>query len=363
MKVTEIKQKIKEWEYSFREKNNRVPSKTDIKENLEIHKLYSLYRAIKLGKQPKQPEKPYKSEHIPESPVRRNVFDSKEELGPTPQANGRVMSIFDLKMTPPESSPLKNKSTDTTILSSPQKMSMPPPDSPLKKITAETPTKNRIKSFATPTKPRAIDFSSFTPGYRQQNIQTPLSNRNGSSIVDFQVSPSPLKPLRGIGKKLADLYKSAIEEAENLGASEFAQEIIEEQDEVIHDEDKNKENGESENESDNDKENKGTFKRKRTQKRLTKRVKMAPRPVIERPTLDNVDIQEKVSKMEEKERKHIEAYINSENEEEVDDEQENNSLVSESPIKKTRKPIAQNYQRLKINDPRAKRFKQRMRRR
>ncbi|RCK66544.1 hypothetical protein Cantr_03553 [Candida viswanathii] len=61
------------------------------------------------------------------------------------------------------------------------------------------------------------------------------------------------------------------------------------------------------------------YKRKRTQKRLTKRVKMAPRPVEEKPTLDNINIQKKVSKMEEKEKKHIEAYINSEDEEEEDE--------------------------------------------
>ncbi|MCP8717702.1 MAG: hypothetical protein M5F18_00180 [Asgard group archaeon] len=353
MEVIEIKQKIKEWEYSFREKHNKPPSKSDIKENSEIHKLYSLYRAIKQGKQPKQTSK---SDPAPESPIKKNVFDSKEELGPTPQANGRVMSIFDFKLTPPESSPLKKKSTNTSIFSSPQKMSMPPPDSPVKRITTETPTKNRIRSFATPTKPRSIDFSMFSPGYRNQNPLTPLSGLNNSTVVDFQVSPSPLKPLRGIGKKLADLYKSAIEEAENLETNEFDEEVIEE--EAAHHE----EHGVGEDSEDEDnKENRKGFKRKKTQKRQTKRVKMAPRPVLENSSLDDVNIQEKVSKMEEEERKHIEAYINSD--EEYDIEDEVNSLVPESPIKKTRKPIANNYQRLKINDPRAKRFKQRMRRR
>ena len=52
MEVIEIKQKIKEWEYSFREKHNKPPSKSDIKENSEIHKLYSLYRAIKQENNP-----------------------------------------------------------------------------------------------------------------------------------------------------------------------------------------------------------------------------------------------------------------------------------------------------------------------
>ncbi|RCK58901.1 DNA replication regulator SLD2 [Candida viswanathii] len=347
MEVAEVKQKIKEWEYAFREKNNRLPSKSDIKENSEIRKLYSLYRAIKLGKPPKEAPK---KEPVSESPVRKNVFDSAGELGPTPQANGRVLSIFDFKMTPPESSPLKKKSTNTNLPSSPQKMDMPPPDSPVKRIMVETPTKNRVRLLATPTKSRSIDFSAFSPGYRKENPQTPTSG-SSVAVVDFQVSPSPMKPLRGIGKKLADLYKSAIEEAETLKDSEFADgELV---DEVIEEE------GQSGDEED-ETETTTVYKRKRTQKRLTKRVKMAPRPVEEKPTLDNINIQKKVSKMEEKEREHIEAYINSEDEEEED---EVKPRVPESPVKKTRKPTANNFQRLKINDPRAKRFKQRMRRR
>ena len=112
MDIIEIKLKIKEWEYAFRKQHNKLPSKADIKDDVEIHKLYSLYKSIKLGQQ----QKPSKQETVNEpasvqsSPVKKNDYSPRGELGPTPQANGRVLSIFDLKMTPPDSSPLKHKS-------------------------------------------------------------------------------------------------------------------------------------------------------------------------------------------------------------------------------------------------------------
>ncbi|CAX39865.1 DNA replication and checkpoint protein, putative [Candida dubliniensis CD36] len=348
MDIIEIKSKIKEWEYAFRKQHNKLPSKSDIKDDVEIHKLYSLYKSIKSG----QSQKPSKQETTEEpastqsSPVKKNEYSPRGELGPTPQANGRVLSIFDLKMTPPESSPLKHKSDKTSPLS----FTMPPPQSPVKNI-IETPTKSKNKSFTTPIKGRKIVFE--TPSYlnkHRQNPQTPDSHKN-NAVINFSVSPSPFKTQRGIGKRLTEVYNTSLKEAEDLKSFNLEEEF------------QNEEKEESEAiETMNNNDEKIAPRNKRTQKRSTRRVKMAPRPVDSRPSLDNVNLQDHMTKLEEGERKQLAAYMDSDEEDDSKDRENDIASVFESPTKKTRMPVSNNFKRLKINDPRSRRFKQRMRR-
>ncbi|KAL6454508.1 LOW QUALITY PROTEIN: SLD2 DNA replication regulator SLD2 [Candida maltosa Xu316] len=344
MDINEIKQKIKKWEYSFKEKHNRLPSKSDIKDNNDIYKLYS---SMKSGKQPVKTTTESTSKDEMTSPVKPKTNTIQGELGPTPQANGRVMSIFDFKMTPPESSPLKNKSTNI-LNSSPPKFAMLPPMSPVKKIAPpETPTKRRRLSFSvTPTKPIPINFE--TPSYLTRHKENPQTPTSTTAQVDFKVSPSPFKPLRGIGHRLADLYNRAIEEAKDLKMNEeYVSEGNSGSEDEIDDESTARDGSSV------------VYRKKRTQKRSTRRVKMAPRQVDGEDKLQDVNVLDQMTKIEEHERKRLEAYINSDEE----DEEEDKSNVFDTSSKKTRKPIAANYKRLKINDPRSKRFKQRMRRR
>ncbi|KAF6067051.1 DNA replication and checkpoint family protein [Candida albicans] len=309
MDIVEIKSKIKEWEYAFRKQHNKLPSKADIKDDVEIHKLYSLYKSIKSGQQ----QKPSKQETVNEpasvqsSPVKRNDYSPRGELGPTPQANGRVLSIFDLKMTPPDSSPLKHKSDKA----SPSAFAMPPPQSPVKNI-IETPTKSKNKSFVTPIKGRKI---------------------------------------RSIGKRLTEVYNTSLKEAEDLKSFNLEEEF------QSHEE---QESEETETTTNNDR--KIAPRSKRTQKRSTRRVKMAPRPVNSKPSLENVNLQDHITKLEEGERKQLVAYMDSDEDDENRDGEVGIASVFESPTKKTRMPVSNNFKRLKINDPRSRRFKQRMRR-
>lgn len=133
------KHKIKSWEHEFRRINNRLPTKSDIKSDDAIYKLYKQYSASTYRSHKQNKDIDIKSEkkdnrgfevdiHIFDSPsdVEEDAANNSEnvnkepkimhnsELGPTPQANGKVLSIFDAKLTPPVSSPLAMK-TGATI--------------------------------------------------------------------------------------------------------------------------------------------------------------------------------------------------------------------------------------------------------
>ncbi|KAI5951111.1 SLD2 [Candida jiufengensis] len=359
--VSKIRHQIKDWEHSFQKVNNRQPTKADINGNTEIKNLYSQYKSKKQGKNHHHNSKKATKDH--ESQLETTNVDKENfpptpqgELGPTPQANGRVLSIFDYKLTPPESSPLKDKSTTfaTNIADTPIRHILKTPVKTNRRLSFTTPNKSSpLASTSTETPPISLiqklkqTINNETPRYLKSNFQTPTFNRT-LSLTEFSTSPSPFKPHRSISFKISEVYNRSLKEAEELKEMEgmFVNEEIEDQ--VVDEEETSTADP------------KGNIKKRRTQKRQTRRVKMAPRPVLESEVLDNVNLQEKVHELEEKEISNINAYINSEDEESDDDSQQ---LVNQvSPSKRTRKPVTENYKRMKINDPRSKRFKQRMRR-
>ena len=337
--ILTIKQQIKDWEHGFKLQHGKLPSKLDVRENPKIKALYSKYKSIKLNKQV--------TTTTMDKSTAKEDFDEKEnvlptpngELGPTPQANGRVLSIFDLKLTPPESSPLKNKSVNVPNIQSDLDSPNTTPVKTNRRLSFSTPTK--ASTEATPTRmTKTLQRVAETPRYLNSNA-TPTFSRN---VVNFLVSPSPLKPNR-LGRKLMDVYNMSIMEMDE----QDGEKLIDKEESVS--EEAVSEAVVSKSES--------VVKRK-TQKRQTRRSKMAPRPVAEMSSLDEVDVQQKMMTLEEKERSTLAAYMNSDSESESDTQDKDQ--VHGSPVKKTRKPIAQNYKRLKINDPRSRRFKQRMRR-
>ena len=333
--ILKLKQQIKDWEHGFKVQHGRLPLKLDVNENLEIKALYSKYRSLKLNKHTVSDKA--KSTNQDNETEKENALPTPSgELGPTPQANGRVLSIFDYKLTPPESSPLKNKSRNA-----------PNTNHDLDSVVIDsTPVKARRRlSFSTPTK-GSLEATPITITKKlQQAAETPRYLKSSTihsfagNAIDFLVSPSPLKPNR-MGRKLMDVYNMSIKEVDDINAEEFIDVQEEEESEIPL----------SMNEP--------ILKRK-TQKRQTRRSKMAPRPTNETNSLDKVDVQQRIDKLDDKERAALAAYMNSESESESESEKDH---THGSPVKKTRKPIAQNYKRLKINDPRSRRFKQRMRR-
>lgn len=160
--MEEVRSYIKTWEHDFQRAHGKVPSKEDIKKDAVIRMKYKQYSLYKQGK-PEKANKIKVPQLYPSTPSKRRILQLTTpqktspsspfnnghgnlggspsivtELGPTPQLNGRVLSIFE-------------------ILRSPQK-------SPLKKITAaandgfEAESPDNPSGFKTPTK-KKLNFN------------------------------------------------------------------------------------------------------------------------------------------------------------------------------------------------------------
>ncbi|GBL50000.1 hypothetical protein CJI97_003050 [Candidozyma auris] len=436
---------IKEWEKAFAKANGRNPSKDDVKANPEIYKAYKSYNHLK-SKQKRAQSEPLKqrddrvTNKISENhldaidfvplPVELNE-ESKEnadeshprsnaELGPTPQANGKVLSLFDF-LSPPESSPSKNIASKVpkTLNSSPLK------DGAI---------------FKTPTKAvRRIEYSDLTPAFNSstkksltaalQQAQSPLKHgqtlhvtqtqrvneetpfylgkvNNKFSFRDepesplqtnsaskskhttmlpqtpikfelenskFSISPSPIKLERmsslGNNRKLTDVFNEAVslQLDESLKLEVESELMLEMQKEIAE-----------EGEKQDDNIGASTFGKKRkriTQKRTTRRWKIKPREEDgEVESFEGKNVHDEIKKIKEKEMRMLMGHHEGESEDDdsTDCDTSEPEVVTTKPSlhagessKKSRtfKPISGNFQRLKINDPRSKRFKSRMRRR
>lgn len=427
--LLEYKRKIKEWEKSFQGENGRLPSKNDVKANKDIRRAYKTYNQLKekvkqartgKSKEEGNAEKFKTSKHsetsqhekLPSQPEFKplNVsIDTDDELseteaempvanaefGPTPQANGKVLSIFDMVLSPPESSPLKLKQQLYFQLS-PVKMRMESqvfktPTKAVKKIEYAdlTPSKSsggktslmaQLRQASSPQKPRMNDEPATptkngsgplveTPFYLGKVNNKFLFNKLSESPVadvfttptkpsnnTFQVSPSPLKPQRmfSLTRSVSEIFN----DNRNIDFEELeAQKLEIEKDlDTIEDEEE-------------DTTEQAPFTRKRkaiTQKRTTRRWKIKPNANLDQEdAFEGKDVHEEIKKLDDDERKAAEAYVNGT--EIHDNDEEDPDLVKLVPrvakAGRKLKPISDNFKRHKINDPRTKKFKQRMRRR
>ncbi|KAK6456583.1 DNA replication/checkpoint protein [Scheffersomyces xylosifermentans] len=440
--ILQVRSDIKKWEYAFKEKNDRPPSKSDIKANVTIRSLYQKYKVLKSGGNPnkhikressktsgsssfKDQASPFRDEknQVVEIKISSDTEDSNDksdhqnnnkstnientsiipfsELGPTPQANGKVLSIFDVRLTPPESSPLKSKSGTTANQSVHTSTNDIPfvefrtPTRAKKLDLARTPTTASKRKESVFSKLRSLSEQDKMPSEADQNdhrrlqdttnipteMETPrylgrhnkkfeLANPSTShhnlpsspfnievspsktpmevtpvrnSVVDFSVSPSPLKPHRFISRRLSDVFNEikAIEQSDiSTGIDSIIEDI-----------------NEDEEEEEGDLDPTTRPYKKRHIKRTTRNWKM--KPVSEDADKDRIgkkDIHIEIKKMEEKERGTLNSYITSDVESEEDDKPLKAKHV---PGVKQVKPVRMNYQRLKINDPRSKAFKRR----
>lgn len=408
MDLVNVKQSIKNWEYSFRKEHNRFPTKNDIKNVPDIHKLYKEYKRLKNAPVNSGIDKANKpngvlksidveidsSESEQEERFREESFEDTKndpQLGPTPQANGRVLSIFDLQLTPPDTTPTKKITDKTRIHSASTTPKSEPFKTPTKKPSkisgrslnltlhavsqsddqsvnishvhkddiTDTPqylARNNHKflfSIETPAKsqsPRKQHLNSVSVKHEHQSqpisYQEPVTPTKASN-VNFLVSPSPLKPHRlfNVGnKKLSDLFneiKSATD-VTDLPGEEFED----------HNSSDDVDNGEVVN-----------YRKKFTQKRTTRRWKMKPNLATEEHHEQNINVQQEMEKLNQKEKQEFQNYLDGK--EEVLDGYESTETENKKPQKtneKKIKPISMNYKRLKINNPQKKFFKRRLRR-
>ena len=279
-----LKRQIKQWEHAFERQHGRPPASADIKREASTRQLYRDYKALRAA-----PTAPATAPAAPAAPAASpppspQLIRASAELGPTPQAHGKVLSIFDVKVTPPQSSPL------------------------------------RKGKFKTPTKAARLDV---TPA------RTPAG--------------SPMK--RSL---LAQL--TAVEEAIEAESASESEDPVEAPLE-------------------------GAPKRKRgTQKRTTRNWKMKPKqqPAAADPLLKR-DIHKVLLTLgagahadaDAGADADADADATSDADYDSDEEllrQKQQAAATVAAQKGKVKPLSQNYQRAKINDPRAKAFKQRMRR-
>lgn len=322
--MDELKRQIKQWEHAFERQHGRPPAKADIKRDASTRRLYREYKALRAAPAAAPAAAPVVSP--PPSP---QLLRASAELGPTPQAHGKVLSIFDVKVTPPQSSPLRKGKFKTPTKAA--RLDVTPARTP-----AGSPMKRSLLAQLT-----AVEE---TPRYMRPEPSTPTRPRTA-----FQVSPSPLKVHRG-GGTMAALYREYQAIKEEAIEAESA----------------------SESEDPVEAPLEGAPKRKRgTQKRTTRNWKMKPKqqPAAADPLLKR-DIHKVLLTLGAGAGGAAAAAAYADADADASDYDSDEELLRQkqqaaatvAAQKGKVKPLSQNYQRAKINDPRAKAFKQRMRR-
>ncbi|ODV73598.1 Sld2p CYBJADRAFT_167628 [Cyberlindnera jadinii NRRL Y-1542] len=207
MERSVLKLEIKSWEKQFKAREGRNPTRDDIKKNLDVAAKYKLYNSLKqqCNRQPLSPVKRQRQSHngqlqtpektSPDAPRRSQDADTGisprvEQLGPTPQLNGRVMSIFDV-ITSPYRTPTKCRTVN--VLSTPSRRldleSTLQEETGGDEVETKTPQKVvRTLTFETPAylKNRAVEMVSSSPSpLATQRMKKSLSTI-ASELKDIQ---------------------------------------------------------------------------------------------------------------------------------------------------------------------------------
>lgn len=366
MNIDAVKRDIKHWEHSFTKSKGRPPGKSDVKKHSQINQLYKIYKSLKRGN----------SDHIDIIPgLSDEEDDGKEEspgnsvllapeLGPTPQAQGKVLSIFDMKVTPPQSSPLKTKDNkpempEMSEFKTPTKLPKPTISTPkgsslMDKLKSagspiKTPAKTPVPVNETPQylkvnlqrynyeKPQHSPFVTSPikkDGTKSTPITTPTKTPTKSTPIEqFQTSPSPLKPQRVLNrhKSLIDVFNDhknlTLHPEEDIDqGSDHKQDSEEEQVSALP-----------------------SKRRKPTQKRSTRRWKIKPREYDVHDSIQGKDVHQEIAKQNDSRQQHMQKYLDGEEEElEPEPEPELPTSKVQSSGRKVA-PISNNYRRLKIN--------------
>ena len=250
-----LKIRLKTWEHGFIDKNQRAPTKDDIKKLPEVKLMYKQYSSLKKGK---PITKEAKLNHVKDVKATEEIMRSPQvkatqaaEFGPTPQIYGKTMSLFDMEI-----SPIKPP-TITIEMRTPEKESpvstIPQRSSPVHM--EEFSVKRQLQFNSTPIsspmktiKPTSI-LEPSNPKYYgpnsplklgDQNLQikirrTPLRQSrfykpNKDSVSSFSPSPIIKRPLSKSLLELAREHEAIVEEFSRL---EEYDDVEEEEEEVI----------------------------------------------------------------------------------------------------------------------------------
>lgn len=254
-----------------------------------------------------------------------------DELGPTPQLNGRVLGLFEV-ITSPKTTP-----QTTSIIT--------------KEETTLTPVKKNLDfsglvegdeefQFKTPQKPIPLN----------KVQETPLYLKPGGS-KEITASPSPLASQR-IKKGLSTIISEFRDIQAELKYGDFDEEQLEISPlaEIQEENERELEDGQSAIPK---------WKKKKTQKRTTRRYVIRARPTTEKDTMKGKDVQNEIQKIEERTQNNEEVQETDDSEEWSDGPEEyipKARSVDNSNLKKKRPAgESQNFKRLKLRDGRSKR--------
>jgi len=260
-----------------------------------------------------------------------------DELGPTPQLNGRVLGLFEV-ITSPKETPQKV---------TPQKIST---------VAQESTTLTPVK--------KNLDFSQFDDGSEDEKenatsndfktpqkpnfavkVETPLYLRPGGS-KEVTASPSPIASQR-IRKGLSTIINEFRDIEAELKYGDF------DDDPDIKPLEEIKEEGE-------ETEGEGpvsTWKKKKTQKRTTRKYRIRARPVTDENSMQGKDVKQELQKLQESKDDESESEESEEWSDGPDEFiPEARPVETEADIAKKRKKIeSQNFKRLKLRDGKSKR--------
>lgn len=279
---------------------------------------------IKVIPQFHTPHKTSSPQH-PETPI------DVDELGPTPQLNGRVLGLFEVITSPkttPQTSTVVTKE-ETTLTPAKKNLDFSQlVDDDDEDITQEA-------QFKTPQKPML------------KVQETPLYLRPGGS-KEITASPSPLATQR-IKKGLTTIISEFRDIQAELKYGDFDEEELDIN--PLQD---------IEEEAEDDEEENSTipkWKKKKTQKRTTRRYVIKARPTTDKNTMEGKDVQKEIAKLSDV-KQDVEAEESEESEEWSDgpDEYIPKARKPEDPSSKKRKTNeSQNFKRLKLRDRSKKR--------
>lgn len=445
--ILEYKVRIKEWEKKFASEHGKPPSKSDVKADPDIRKAYKVYNELKKAaastssiteietagssadneRMSSRLTKASQSNPVEMDQVKlpslnvyftddeemeKNLVVFNAELGPTPQANGKVLSLFDLLMSPPDSSPVNKgsmvKKEPSTISGSPLKQPniFKTPTKLVKRIEMSdiTPSRSgsnlmeKLRTAASPSVGGASNDDIMETPFYLGNLSSKFSfndtlypleespSKAGPAktpekptqlFENFLVSPSPLKSQRHLSYGSCKKVSQIFQEFQNLAASQD----FEEQKRQIEEENKQVEKLLQLNSAALQLTEAPSLARKRkkalTQKRTTRRWKIKPRYMddTEATASEGMDVHKELGRLKKANYEQLQTYLNGDmsgenlteedddEEEEEDDDNEDKPILRNPALSTKINPISNNYQRLKINDPRAKKFKQRMKRR
>ncbi|CCH45560.1 DNA replication regulator [Wickerhamomyces ciferrii] len=316
---TEIKLELKAWEYGFKKQNGRNPDKDDIKKNPEICKV----KVIPQFHTPHKTSSPMKE---PETPL------DVDELGPTPQMNGRVLGLFEVITSPKTTPQAQTTVKKENITLTPAKKTLDFSKAVDMEDEEEEEEQNFNDDFKTPQKPKVSPVNNIQ--------QTPAYLKPGGS-KDITASPSPLASQR-IRKGLSTIINEFRDIQAELKYGDFDEDELDIGPLADIDEE-----GEENEEEEDENQPKRVYKKKKTQKRTTRRYVIKSRPNTDQDLMNGKDIRAEMEKIEKTKNEEVESE---ESEEWSDGPDE--FIPKARSVEDGQKRVAQgnNFKRLKIRD-------------